>query len=200
MAWARLCFSSGRNAAEGDANHMELTVTPISQSIGNASIFTITGGPPNAEIFWSSWLNGVSTGEDHSGYGQYTDADGNFQASGGNWPATLNGRSTVGNWEKRAIVYPADGSKAWEAVADFSVVAGQGGTIPGASPGVVIPTPIPVPTIQTSIPASSSGANSLMTGSTNLFGVNIPAPPIVVYGALIGVGLLLVSSGGSGRR
>src|SRR5262245_44849101 len=106
---------------------MVLTVTPATQSIGAPSIFTVMGGPPGAPIFWSSVLNNVSTGENHQGYGQTLDAAGNWSGSGGNWPAVLNGRSTVGEWEKTVYAQPLDGSAEVTAKAEFRVIAASGG-------------------------------------------------------------------------
>ena len=53
-------------------------------------------GPANQPIYWSSWRNGVPTGEDNSFYGHYTNADGVFTATVGAWTP-----GTEGHWIKQ---------------------------------------------------------------------------------------------------
>jgi hypothetical protein len=121
---------------------MVLTVTPSTQGTGGSQVFTITGGPPNAKLAWSSSLNGQPTGEDHAMYsGQMTDANGAWSAAIG-WPANgvLGGKSIIGQWTKTVYAYPPDMSDPWEASASFNVVQGQGsatttGTTTGATTG-----------------------------------------------------------------
>ena len=67
--------------------------------VGEYMTYTVTG-PPNAPIYWSSWRNGVSTGEVTAFYGHFTGADGRFMASGvGPWSA-----ANTGAWIKRVSV------------------------------------------------------------------------------------------------
>ena len=156
---------------------MTLTVTPVTQGVGYASIFTITGGPPNAAIAWSSTKNGVPTGEDHAQYsGQVTDANGNWSASGGNWPASM-----VGEWEKIAYVYPPDGSAPWTAKADFAVVAGGGSTVTtGGSGG-----------------ASQGSSGGFLDGVTNIPGFGaVSNKNLLIVGGVLAAVFLLPSSGG----
>ena len=161
---------------------MVLSVNPVTQAVGYATIFSITGGPPNAEIAWSSTLNGVPTGEDHAMYaGQVTDANGNWSASGGNWPASM-----AGEWEKIAYVYPPDGTPPWTAHVSFRVVAGQG------APPQTLPTGTPPPT-NTGQPGGSP-----LSGTFNIGGYQVPkVAAYITIGAAV---LFLMPSGGGGRR
>src|SRR5262245_23469442 len=52
--------------------------------VGQSPVYTVTG-KPNSPIFWSSWKDGVSTGEVDAHYGQITDANGNWTGAGGPW-------------------------------------------------------------------------------------------------------------------
>ena len=153
---------------------MVLSVTPVTQGVGGASIFRITGGPPGGTIAWSSTKNGVPTGEDHAQYpGQQLDAEGNWQASGGNWPASM-----VGEWTKTAYVYPPDGSNPWVAEASFRIVASQAGA--GGAGG------------------AGSAGGGLLDGSFNVGGIQIPKA-LALIGGVAALFLLMPSSGG-GRR
>jgi|HubBroStandDraft_3_1064219.scaffolds.fasta_scaffold01537_3 hypothetical protein len=66
---------------------------------GDAPRYTLTGAAPNSPIYWSSWLNGASTGETNAYYQQNTDANGNWSAFGGQWSA-----GNAGTWVKQAGV------------------------------------------------------------------------------------------------
>src|ERR1700720_1237296 len=85
--------------AAGAACAGTLTVDSSTHMIGESTVYQITGAPANAEILWSSWKNGVSTGEVNAYYGQNTDANGNWNALAGPWPA-----GDVGGWKKQASI------------------------------------------------------------------------------------------------
>jgi hypothetical protein len=85
--------------AAGAAFAATLTVDSSTHMIGESTVYQITGAPANAEILWSSWKNGVSTGEVNDYYGQNTDAKGNWNALAGPWPA-----GDVGAWKKQASI------------------------------------------------------------------------------------------------
>jgi hypothetical protein len=164
---------------------MLLSVNPSTQAVGYATIFTITGGPPKGTIAWSSTLNGKPTGEDHSEYpGQVLDDNGNWSASGGNWPASM-----VGSWTKTAYVYPPDSTPPWVATVGFTVVPGQGAvdTPPPVTGGVYSAPP----------PVAPSGS-SFFSGHTTLPLVgSVPNVALIGGGAVL---VLLLTSGGGGRR
>jgi hypothetical protein len=179
---------------------MNLVVTPNTQGVGGTQVFQITGGPPGAALAWSSTLNGVPTGEDHSMYaGQNLDSNGSWSAAI-QWPAVLNGKSTIGEWEKIVYAYPPDMSAPWSQKVDFAIVQGQQsapGSLPypsqvGTIPGGTGATPTPSPT---STPAASG--SSFLSGSITIGGVSIPNVALLAGGALL---LLATMGGGGGRR
>jgi len=74
--------------------------------VGENPVYQVTGAEPNSDIFWSSTLDGVSTGEVNSGYGHKTDANGNFIVEGGTWTS-----DHVGVWEKWAMINGKESNK-----------------------------------------------------------------------------------------
>jgi hypothetical protein len=77
---------------------VQITVDSSSYVVGQSPLYTVTG-PPNTPIYWSSLLNGVSTGEDHAYYGQVTGPDGVWSGYGGPWQA-----GDVGTWVKQVFI------------------------------------------------------------------------------------------------
>lgn len=75
--------------------------------LGDSPTYTISGAPANAPIYWSSTLNGQSTGEVNYYYGHNTDANGNWSATGGAW----SGVNQVGLWTKTAAIGSPQGPK-----------------------------------------------------------------------------------------
>ena len=66
---------------------------------GQSAVYTVSG-KPNHPILWSSWKDGVSTGEVDANYGQVTDAAGNWTGTLGPWqPGDVSS-----NYEKQAKV------------------------------------------------------------------------------------------------
>ncbi len=117
-----------------------LTVDRSSPMIGESTVYQITGAPANAEILWSSWKNGVSTGEVDADYGQATDANGNWNALAGAWPA-----GDVGSWTKQASIAGTQLSVSFTVVERLTLdrpvyVAGQAPTysIKGGPPNTEI--------------------------------------------------------------
>lgn len=100
------------------------TDKPIYQ-VGEDMLFKIEGGFPNSLIAWTSFKDGVSTGEYQSAYpNQFLDAAGNLTLPlGAPWQA-----SHVGLWEKQVIsINPEKSDDIKTAKVIFSVVpAGQG--------------------------------------------------------------------------
>ena len=67
--------------------------------VGQSAVYTVSG-KPNRPILWSSWKDGMSTGEVDANYGQVTDAAGNWTGTLGAWqPGDLSS-----NYEKQAKV------------------------------------------------------------------------------------------------
>jgi hypothetical protein len=117
-----------------------LTVDRPSPMIGESTVYQITGAPANSEILWSSWKNGVSTGEVDADYGQATDAHGNWNALAGPWPA-----GQVGSWVKQATIAGTQTSVSFAVVERFTLdrpvyAVGQAPTytISGAPPNTEI--------------------------------------------------------------
>lgn len=77
----------------------KLTVNASMYTVGSQPFYSVTGAPPYSPIYWSSWINGVSTGETDTFYGHYTDANGNFSSFGGQWLS-----SHVGYWKKQVKI------------------------------------------------------------------------------------------------
>ena len=94
---------------------MSFPLIPTYQ-LGDAPTYRITGAPPNSPIYWSSTLNGRSTGEVNVYYGQNTDGSGNWSAVGGTW----TGVSQVGAWTKTAAIGSPGGPKV---TAGFQVIS-----------------------------------------------------------------------------
>jgi len=76
-----------------------LCVNRQSYAVGEFTTYTITNAPPNSPIFWSSWKDGVSTGEENANYGHRTNASGQWSATAGMWEM-----AHVGLWKKQATV------------------------------------------------------------------------------------------------
>jgi len=60
----------------GGAIPITLRIDSPVQRVGQKGKYLIIGAPPNSEIFWSSYKNGVATGELNASYGHRTEANG----------------------------------------------------------------------------------------------------------------------------
>ena len=88
-------------------------------TVGQSTTYTITGAPPNTQIYWSSTRNNVSTGEVNADYGQVTDANGNWTATAGSpWTSGL-----VGGWTKTATFGNPASPTAPNATVGFQVIS-----------------------------------------------------------------------------
>jgi hypothetical protein len=76
-----------------------LTVNSSTYTVGENIVYVIKGAPPNTAILWSSWKDGVSTGEIESNYGHRTDIFGNWMATVGPWTENL-----IGVWRKQVRI------------------------------------------------------------------------------------------------
>ncbi|MBW8878655.1 MAG: hypothetical protein JF614_27165 [Acidobacteria bacterium] len=69
-------------------------------AVGDLTTYSINCAPANSPIYWSSTLNGVSTGEVNAFYGQSTDANGHWSATASSpWQV-----AHLGRWTKTANV------------------------------------------------------------------------------------------------
>lgn len=148
---------------------LSLGVDKRRYEVGEAPKYIVQAGIPGSNVYWTSFKNGIATGEQNADYGQVIGANGTAELVGGPWTET-----DVGNWEKQALVVTPDGAQQELVQTFFSVV-------PKASA-----------TANTTVPAST--APSWLSGDTDILGTVVPLPPIVVY---VGGGFLayqLISS------
>ena len=105
--WTKTAAINGVSVQVAFAVTPSLTLNSPVSSINNTPTFsdgqvpqyTISGGPPNAPIYWSSTRNGMDTGEDFVYYGQNTDGNGFWTSPGGAWSSGMEGA-----WTKTAYV------------------------------------------------------------------------------------------------
>lgn len=76
-----------------------LTVKNSTHTVGEHTVYVIKGAPPSSLILWSSWKDGVSTGEVDVSYGHWTDSDGNWSAVATAWR-----EDQIGSWKKQVRV------------------------------------------------------------------------------------------------
>ncbi len=135
--------------------------------VGEAPGYSIAGAQAAQPVFWSSTKNGLPTGENLSGYGHTTDAQGVWAGVGNQWT-----NEQQGAWTKTATV---GGESATVA---FQVMPQSGGQ----------PTTTGTPVIvQTTTPAAQPTTNGWLTGDFDFGGYKIPkvaayaAAAFVVY-------------------
>ena len=102
---AGICANQGGCTVAGAVCGVSVAVSTDKNSYteGEVPQFTVTGAPPNAQILWSSWKNGASTGEVDVFYGHVTDATGSWTALAGAWLAEHGGNPTA-SWVKQAKI------------------------------------------------------------------------------------------------
>lgn len=119
----------------GEMLALTLSIDKSPQYVGDTPTYQISGGVPGREIYWSSFQNGASTGEVHSGYGQVIESNGTASLkAGGPW-----GEEHIGTWRKEiALIDPT--TQQWVAAGvDFVVLPAPGADSGGASNGGVSP-------------------------------------------------------------
>lgn len=93
------------------------------QIVGRKGKFRIIGAPPGAEIYWSSYKDGVATGELNSSYGDKIGANGTAELEV-SWAP-----DQMGNWVKEILVQDSAGTN-YTAMVQFSVMpAAQSGAV-----------------------------------------------------------------------
>lgn len=123
--------------------------------VGEKPTYAISGGAPGAAIAWTSFKDGVATGEYQAYYGQSLDAEGKAVLV----TDTPWGDEHIGLWQKQVIVLNPDGSQSL-GQAFFTVAKTAGAPEPaGAEPG-------------------------LFDRKIQLFGVQIPLVGVVAVGGL----------------
>lgn len=160
--------------------------------IGEKPIYRISGAVPGAQIAWTSYKDGVATGEYQAFYGDYVDDDGNATiAAVQPW-----GAEHIGTWEKHAIIIPPTWPNGTLENGRFVFnVAAAAGATPTPTP---IPTPSPTPT-PVPVETSGGGISEFFEGTVELPLVGeVPKVALIAGGAL--VVFALSSSGGSGGR
>jgi hypothetical protein len=78
---------------------LSLTVDRVRYQVGQSPLYTVRNAAPDTPIYWSSFRNGVSTGEVNSFYGHYTNSAGFFRAYGGAWTT-----DNIGDWVKEVSI------------------------------------------------------------------------------------------------
>jgi uncharacterized repeat protein (TIGR01451 family) len=128
---------------------ISLSLNKTNFCVGDVADYTVTSTSNGSslsgdELFWSSTLNGQSTGEVESGYGQFLD-------SAGNWTGSANSgwtTSEIGTWTK-------------------TVMAGVNGPTASANFTVSSCTPVIVPVTCSVIPSTISTGGSTTFSASN---------------------------------
>ena len=130
------------------------------QTVGDKATFAIIGAPPGAPIYWSSYKNGVATGELNADYGHRTESNGTAQIQMTQaWTA-----DQAGDWIKEILIQDGAGNN-YTAMVVFRV----------------IPAPVAAPA-----PAPTGGGGGILGGSFQIAGVSIPNwLPLVAVGAVV---------------
>jgi len=105
QVWAGLPFAHGLHGL-AEALPLSLTINTPFQTVGSKPVYTLTGAPPGATVFWSSYKDGVPTGELNSAYSQIVESNGTARLEGSEaWKET-----DQGTWIKIALVQTPDGA------------------------------------------------------------------------------------------
>jgi len=141
---------------------------------GEHPTYRISGGVPRGRVAWTSFRNGVNTGEFQADYpGDDLNDAGTLIIQGGAFTA-----SDIGDWEKQILIVPEDYAGDYSTLATgqvFFTVSAAGATATPVTPGA---------TGGTATPAKST---SFLDAKVTLPGLG--AVPVV---AVAGVGLALV--------
>jgi len=95
----------GRRGLRGLRGTVTLRTDKQAYLVGDAPIYQILGGAPNATIAWTSFKGGVATTEYQTSYGQVLDANGRGVFTAAPWTA-----DDIGVWEKQSILSNPDGT------------------------------------------------------------------------------------------
>jgi hypothetical protein len=126
------------------------------QVVGGKAIYTVIGAPPGGDVYWSSYKNGVATGELNASYGHKIEPNGTAQIESGAWTS-----DQTGDWIKEILIKDTSG-QVYTAMVAFAVRP--------AAETVATPTPSRVP--------------KLFSVGFELGGITIPFWAIAVGGFL----------------
>lgn len=113
-----------RRRGLGEAIPIRLVIDNPIQTVGTKGTYRVIGAPPGAEIYWSSYRNGVATGELNASYGHKIEPNGTAQITmGAPWTD-----EQTGNWIKEILVKDSAGNIS-TAMVPFTVV---GANVPAA--------------------------------------------------------------------
>lgn len=102
----------------GEALKGSLTVSSQVQEVGKQYQYILSGFVPGSKVVWTSFKDGVATGEHNADYGHVIEANGSLIVS---WTPDA---ATVGTWQKTALIIAPDGSMQ-NAIVTFRVVPQQ---------------------------------------------------------------------------
>jgi hypothetical protein len=111
----------------GAIGDLLLSMNKSVYQVGEKPIYLVTGAPPNAQIAWSSYRDGVETGEVNATYGHITDAEGKGQFEGGAFT-----EAQIGTWQKQIVTVPGY----FSAQAFFQVVPAGSSAVDNAAGGL----------------------------------------------------------------
>lgn len=151
-------FRRGLRGLLGAALPLSLRINTPYQIVGSKPTFTLIGATPGATVFWSSYKDGSPTGEYNASYGQTVEANGTVELEGGQWT-----ENDIGTWIKEVLIQSPDGTNN-RAMIQFAV------------------SPAAIANAGTQ-PAASGGINSLVSGSFNVAGYQVPNLVPIAIGA-----------------
>lgn len=85
---------------------VSITIDSTRQRVGQAPIYRITGAPPGQGVRWTSYRNGVPTGEFDDFYGHTIEANGTLEVKGEPWTSDQDGR-----WQKQILIIDSEGKR-----------------------------------------------------------------------------------------
>lgn len=89
---------------------LSLGVDKRRYEVGEAPKYIVQAGIPGSRVLWTSFKNGIATGEFNADYGQVVGANGTAELIGGPWTDADAGQNGS-QWEKQALVIAPDGSQ-----------------------------------------------------------------------------------------
>jgi len=131
----------------GGAIPITLRIDSPVQRVGQKGRYLIIGAPPGAEIFWSSYKDGVATGELNASYGHKTESNGTASIEmGAPWT-----EDQQGGWIKEILIKDATG-QIYTAMTTFQVY----------------------PAIPTAPAATTDNSGGILSASFDIGGTSIP--------------------------
>jgi len=85
---------------------VSITIDSTRQRVGQPPIYRITGAPPGQGVLWTSYRNGIPTGEKDDYYGHTIEANGTLEIKGDPWTSDQDGR-----WQKQIEITDSDGKR-----------------------------------------------------------------------------------------